>query len=237
MRRKIAYGLVLLTLAGCSASTAAQGPAPAPTAVVKRAPVVMILGDSYTAGTRGESGEQTYAGDLARKLGWQVIIGGHRGTGFLARGTVNKNFSRLFTDQFAWRPEPDLVMIVGGHNDATRQNPLAGLNEAVTQLLTSVQDRWPTTRTVLVGPMWGGEPTTRAYLVRDVMKQSADQLKVPFVDPLAERWITGDVSDGTGNADLYIRDDETHPNEAGNAYFADKMVAALSRLGLTDPTK
>ncbi|WP_344832412.1 SGNH/GDSL hydrolase family protein [Actinocorallia longicatena] len=239
MRRKLSYGLAVLLLAGCSASTAAvETPKKVePAQAVVRAPVVMMLGDSYTAGIKGVEPEATYAGDLARKLGWQVIIGGYRGTGFLSRGMIGKNFARLFTDQLSWRPAPDMVMIVGGHNDATRRNPMNGLNEAVYQLLNTVKGRWPTTKIVLVGPMWGGDAPQNAFLVRDVMKSVADQMQVPFVDPLAEQWISGDVSRGTGNADLYIRRDETHPNEAGNAYFADKLVAALSRLGLNQPNK
>lgn len=239
MRRKLTYGLVVLALtAGCSSTpdTTPQSQASAPAAPQpQRAPVVMILGDSYTAGTGGMQPERTYAGDLARKLGWQVIIGGHGGTGFLARGRVGKNFARLFADQFAWRPAPDMMIIAGGHNDATRRNPLNGLSDAVWQLVNGVKERWPGVPVVLVGPMWGGTPTKGALAVRDVMQTAAGQLQVPFIDPLQEQWVTGDVSRGTGNADLYIRRDEVHPNETGNTYFADKMVTALSRLGLDHP--
>lgn len=238
MRSRITYGLALLALAGCSAASTSLSPAPQqPPAVTKPAkpPVVMVLGDSYTAGMKGVPPESTYAAFLAKKLGWQVIIGGYGGTGFLARGKVGKNFAQLFADQLAWRPAPDMVMVVGGHNDATRPNPAAGMNEAVGQLLNGVKQRWPGVPMVLVGPMWGGSPSKGAVVVRDIMATVASQTQVPFVDPLQEEWITGDVSDGTGNADLYIRRDEVHPTEAGNAYFADKLVAALSRLGLDKP--
>lgn len=239
MRRKLTCALMALTLLmGCSASPAAepQGtPSASPTPQKRRAPVVMFLGDSYTAGTGSVQPERTYAGDLARKLGWQAIIGGWPGTGFLARGRVGKNFARLFADQFAWRPAPDMMIIAGGHNDATRRYPLNGLSDAVWQLISGVKERWPGVPIVLVGPMWGGTPTKQALAVRDVMRSVAEQLQVPFIDPLEEKWITGDVSKGTGNADLYIRRDKVHPNETGNAYFADKMLAALTRLGMHEP--
>ncbi|WP_106397328.1 SGNH/GDSL hydrolase family protein [Actinocorallia populi] len=239
MRRKLTCGLTALALlTGCSASPAAgpeSPPATSSTPQTQRAPVVMFLGDSYTAGTGKVSPERTYAGDLARKLGWQAIIGGWPGTGFLARGRVGKDFTRLFADQLAWRPAPDLVIVAGGHNDANRKHPLNGLNDAVWQLVNGIKERWPGVPLVLVGPMWGGTPTKPALAVRDVMRTVAGQLQVPFVDPLAEKWITGDVSRGTGNADLYIRRDEVHPNETGNAYFADKMLAALTRLGMDKP--
>ncbi|GAA2721114.1 SGNH/GDSL hydrolase family protein [Actinocorallia aurantiaca] len=239
MRRKLTYGLMALALiTGCSASPAVEpqgAPSTSATPQIRRAPVVMFLGDSYTAGTGGMPPERTYAGDLSRKLGWQGIIGGHPGTGFLARGRVGKNFARLFADQFAWRPAPDMMIIAGGHNDATRRNPMNGLNDAVWQLVNGVKERWPGVPVVLVGPMWGGTPTKQGLAVRDVMRTVAGQLQVPFVDPLEEKWIMGDVRRGTGNADLYIRRDGVHPNETGNAYFADKMLAALTRLGLDRP--
>ena len=135
MRRLISYAALVATLAlsGCAAAasqspkgqlrTTAQGssdaevtetPEPARSAA---APVVMVLGDSYTAGIDGVPPESTYVAEAARKLGWQIIIAGYRGTGFVAKGHIGKAFSTLFDAELSWRPAPDMVMVSGGHND------------------------------------------------------------------------------------------------------------------------
>jgi lysophospholipase L1-like esterase len=239
VRRKISYGLAVLALAGCSTS-ASKDPntevaaTPAATQPVK-APVVMMLGDSYTAGIPGVPPESTYAGAIARKLGWQVIIAGHAGTGFVSKGSIGMNFGQLYNEQLSWRPAPDMVIVVGGHNDANQKKPLRGLSEAATKLLVDIQTRWPGVPLVLVGPMWGGDPIPKALLVRDALAQVAATQKVPFIDPLREMWITGDRTKHTGNANLYIRRDKTHPNAAGNSYFADRLILSLKPLGLDKP--
>src|SRR5262245_38208305 len=122
MRRRVtscvAAVLTLFAAAGCggggTADTARAAAPPRP-AQPPRAPVVMFLGDSYTTGRLGEIPERTYAAQTARALGWQVIIGGYRGTGFVARGHVGKAFGALFDEQLAWRPAPDLLIVSGGH--------------------------------------------------------------------------------------------------------------------------
>jgi lysophospholipase L1-like esterase len=251
MRRLVSYALAaVLTLSGCTAS-ASQSPKAEPrrtagTAAAagtgmqgekpgrpEKAPVVMVLGDSYTAGIDATLPEDTYAAETARRLGWQIIIAGYRGTGFIAPGRIGKSFSMLYEEELAWRPAPDMVMVVGGHND-WRQDPLLVAAYA-RELLTKIRARWPDTTVVLTGPMWGGDPPPAGLRVRDALKGVASELGLTFIDPLGERWITGNIHRKSGNARLYIRGDGVHPNPAGNRYFADRLVADLRRLGLDQP--
>ena len=58
---------------------------------------------------------------------------------------------------------------------------------------------------------------------------------MPFIDPLHERWITGNRRKGTGNAAEYILSDDTHPNAEGARYIADQFVEDLRRLKLVRP--
>ncbi|MBC6460361.1 SGNH/GDSL hydrolase family protein [Actinomadura sp. HBU206391] len=251
MRRLVPYALAaVLTMSGCTA-VASQSPQRAGKATRatgdkalggKRsaggergatAPVVMILGDSYTAGIPGTPPTATYAADVARTLGWQIIIAGYRGTGFVAPGRIGKTFPMLFDEELAWRPAPDMVIVAGGHNDWPHDPQL--VTASARQLLTKIRQQWPSTRLLLTGPMWGGDPRREALRVRDALKGVASELQVPFIDPLQEKWITGNVRRRTGTARTYIRRDGVHPNAAGNRYFADRFVTDLRRLGLDEP--
>jgi lysophospholipase L1-like esterase len=193
----------------------------------------MFLGDSYTTGKFGQIPEQTYAADTARSLGWQVIIGGYRGTGFVAKGHIGKSFATLFEEQLAWRPAPDLIIIAGGHND--RLHAPVAVADAARRLITGIQQRWPRTHVLLVGPMWGGDPKPDVVATADTLGGVAQERRVPYVDPLRERWITGDRRKGTGNAPRYILPDATHPSAEGAHFLAQRLVADLRALKLTKP--
>lgn len=236
----LAWALVVLTfLSGCGSPAESKANADAPTKAAgkatarAKAPVVMVLGDSYSAGFRGVPAEQTYVADAARRLRWQVIIAGHERTGFVAPGRINKTFGVLFDEELAWRPVPDMIVVSGGHNDWP--HAFEQVKNAARQLLTKIKKRWPATTVVLMGPLWGGDPPPSGLQVRDALADAAGELRVPFIDPLAEQWITGDIRSGIGNAPVYIRDDGTHPTPVGNRYFADRFIAGLHKLGLTHP--
>ncbi|MDL4772792.1 SGNH/GDSL hydrolase family protein [Actinomadura xylanilytica] len=226
---------VLLVLALCVASAAPirGGHSTALAEPVRRAPVVFALGDSYTMGIRGITPERAYAAEAARTLGWQIVLAGHAGTGFVGTGLTRKTFGTLFNEQLAWRPAPDMVLISGGHNDVWYPPELVA--QRARELLNTARHRWPGAQLLLIGPMWGGDPGPKALRVRDVLREAASGLGVPFIDPLAERWITGSVRRQTGNAARFIRADGTHPNPAGNLFIAGRLVSDLRTLGLTRP--
>lgn len=218
-------------LTGCSANWAAG---PQAEGRARRPPVVAFLGDSYTAGIGNTTKDQTYAAFTAQKLGWQVIVAGQAGTGLLAPGHDDNTFGRLYEKQLAWRPAPDMVVVAGGHNDWPYPPQLE--QTAAAKLLGELRQRWPSTHLVVVGPMWGsGDPRTEALAIRDALQSASSEASVPFIDPLAEQWITGSRSSGTGNAPSYILGDDTHPNAAGHRYFADRLAADLRKLGLAEP--
>ncbi|HEU5160555.1 MAG TPA: SGNH/GDSL hydrolase family protein [Streptosporangiaceae bacterium] len=237
IRRLTAAVLVLGACAsGCggTAQGTAVPPGPAATATPLRAPIVMFLGDSYTTGGTKTRPERAYAADAARELGWQVIIGGLGGTGFVAPGATHEPFDALFERQLAWRPEPDMIIVAGGHNDRTYAP--ARVAAAAEALLAKIRQLWPDSRVLLVGPMWGnGAPDPAVLEIRDALGVVARTLKIPFIDPLGGRWITGDRAGHVGNAVRYIEPDGVHPNAEGHRYLATRLVGELRRLGLTEP--
>ena len=218
-------------LTGCSANKAVEAGADGSSRHVS---VVAFLGDSYTAGIGDTTRDQTYASMTARTLGWQVIVAGQAGTGLLAPGHDGNTFGQLYDQQLAWRPAPDMAVIVGGHNDWPYPPSLE--QTSATRLVDQMRQRWPRTHLLMVGPMWGSaEPRTEVLDIRDALKAAAKQEHMPFIDPLAEHWVTGSRDSGTGNAPRYILNDNTHPTPTGHAYFAARLVADLRKLGLTNP--
>ncbi|TDC84151.1 SGNH/GDSL hydrolase family protein [Actinomadura sp. 7K507] len=198
--------------------------------------VVMFLGDSYTVGDGRVQPEATYASATARLLGWQVVVGGRAGSGFVVRGRGQQAFLALFESQLGWRPAPDMLIVSGGHNDW--QIPPQQVAAAAHVLLERVRQRWPGTHIVLMGPIWGtGTPPQGAIAVRDALKNLTGQLGVPFVDPIGERWVTGNPLTGVGNAPQYIKKDRTHPNPVGHRYVATRLAGDLKRMGIAQPAR
>lgn len=229
--------LAVTGLSGCGGTDSAKRtPSPPPASASARPPVVIFLGDSYTTGGANVPPEQTYAADTARMFGWQVIIGGRGGTGFVAPGKAKEPFHVLFERQLAWRPAPDLVIVSGGHNDW--RYPPPKITAAAKSLLTKVTTTWPSTPVVMLGPIWGsGQPRPSVLSIRDNLQTIATELKIPFIDPIAEQWITGSQRSRTGNAAKYILRDQTHPTLEGHHYLATRLAAHLKRLGLTRPAR
>ncbi|MQA98636.1 MAG: SGNH/GDSL hydrolase family protein [Streptosporangiales bacterium] len=223
--------IMMVGLAGCLSP---QEQAEPPKSQERRTPVVMFLGDSYSVGVKPVTASTSYAAETARILRWQVIIGGEGGTGLVSPGRHGNTFSLLFDEHLSWRPTPDMVIISGGHNDFPYPPSLVGM--ATRQLIQKVAARWPTVKIVLIGPIWGGDPIPEMLPIRDAMQAVAQELRVPFVDPLAEQWFTGKKAKNTGNASRFILKDGVHPTELGHRYMADRLASDLRKLGLADPT-
>ncbi|MFI0355855.1 SGNH/GDSL hydrolase family protein [Actinomadura sp. 9N407] len=239
---RLAWAVLAVVLVSCvGVATAVQldkfgkgRPAAGPRAEPeKRAPVVFVLGDSYTVGIRGLPPERAYAAETARALGWQIVVAGQARTGFANTIGTTASFASLFGAQLAWRPEPDMVLISGGHNDV--RMPPGVITEKASALLETVRSRWPRTQVVLMGPMWGGDPGPKALMVRDALRGVASSRRIPFIDPLAGRWITGNPRKGTGNAARLIRQDGTHPNPQGNRHIAERLAGDLRAMKLDKP--
>jgi len=216
-----------LALTGCAAGTSTARSRP--TAPPPR-PSVYFLGDSYTVGVNGTPASRTYASVLARWQGWRTAIAGYPFAGFVHRDKHGRDYAGLFRRELAHRPSPRMLVIAGAHND--RREPAKRIVRKASALLTGVHRYWPRTRLVVVGPMWGGDPTPGGLRVRTAVRAAAHARHVPFVDPLGERWITGDRRAGTGNAPTYVLPDQTHPTVAGHRYIAGRLRADLSRRGL-----
>ncbi|GAA0394332.1 hypothetical protein Acor_66200 [Acrocarpospora corrugata] len=202
---------------GC-ASAVGETAIPAPPLVPFRTPVVMFVGDSFVVGSGPVDTWDAYPAETARALGWQLITAGGRGAGFVAKGKVDRTFGQSFTRELSWRPEPDLVVLAGGHNDRKQASKVRA---AAIRLVHRVKARWPKARVVLVGPIWLKKPPKAAVKVRNAVAKAAWLTGVPFADPLTQKWTKGD-----------LLPDGTHPTLTGHRRLAQWLVAILRSRGM-----
>ncbi|NUT38823.1 MAG: SGNH/GDSL hydrolase family protein [Thermoactinospora sp.] len=201
-------------ISGCTYAIGESAADPVPTPVMqKAAPVMMVVGDSFTVGSGPVPAWGSYASETARLLRWQPVLAGAGGTGYVNRGRVGRNFQESFEAELAWRPAPDLVILSGGHND--RRWATLKVRQAASSLLWAVRGRWPETRIVMVGPLWMGKPPPKAFAVRDALAEVAEREGVHFVDPMRRRW--------TG----HVLPDGVHPTAAGHRELARWLAQEL----------
>lgn len=199
---------------------------------------VVILGDSFAQGTGAYPGSATGTfvnfGQIAAEIiGYRdVHVVGVGGTGYLNTGLAGayvKFRDRLATDVFPTRPA--LVIVAGGINDDAF-SPSAIRAEA-DLLFAAIHAGLPVAQIVVVGP-WSssGNPPAARLLNRDAIKTAALAAGLPFIDPIADYWVTGTGHVGDeqhdGNADTWIGPDGTHPTVIGYARLGALLGTALA---------
>jgi lysophospholipase L1-like esterase len=195
------------------------------------APEAAILGDSYTSGANASTPGRGYAERLARAMNWSPVdIRGLPGAGY-ARPSV-KGRHLLGVAKRVVRRRPGVVVVVMGHND-WRVAPDRVERDA-RQTLALLRRRLPGSRIVVVGPIWqSGDPAPRVVATRDAIRLATRRVgRLSWIDPLAERWFTGDKRRHTGNAARYISADDNHPNDAGHAHIAKMLLRDLVARGI-----
>ena len=77
---------------------------------------MLIFGDSWTYGSAANAPELGYAYVLGGTLGWETIVNGVRGSGYLKPGLDGGTFGERIA---ALDPalDPDLVIVQGSIND------------------------------------------------------------------------------------------------------------------------
>lgn len=182
---------------------------------------VAFIGDSWTAGYAADP-QKGYATLTAAAMGWTPKIYGASGSGYIRDGG-----SGAFPAYVGTLPASDtvkLVVLQGGLNDTYVQH--SEERTAATDTITAVREKFPNADLVLVGPASPSGPSTPGYQdVDGTLRSIARTLDAGYVSPHTEKWLTAD------NIDQYI--DHTkgdHPNNAGHAYYAEKLATALRAL-------
>ncbi|MFD3717288.1 SGNH/GDSL hydrolase family protein [Streptomyces sp. NPDC058674] len=209
---------------------------------------LMVLGDSLPDGSSMSTGggHGTWFGRTARHLGcddgWEQ---GRGGTGYVTAGAFATLINRVPLDVVA--PGPDRLIIWAGYNDSATDQ--TALGTAAAALYAAVQAGLPNCQTTVIG-CWSptGSPGTSLTNTDVTLRLAAAAAGFPFISPITGAvyngagtlvathgpWITGTgrvgATTGSGNADGYIGTDAVHPTDAGHAYVARRITAALREL-------
>lgn len=183
---------------------------------------IAVISDSYTTGSaEGGEGPKAWtvrAWQLLSGQGVQVVadVAAEGWAGYGARGNHGNAFQGL-TEQ-AVHPDDELVVFFGSRNDqGIEPMVLAGMARDTFEFARRTA---PAAQLLVIGPAWPTFDVPYPVVqVRDTLKTEADAVGAVFVDPIAEGWFVG-------RPDL-IGADGVHPNDAGHAYLADKIVPLI----------
>lgn len=188
-------------------------------------PRVLIFGDSWVYGSAATVPTLGFAYRLGENLGWDAIVDGVRGSGYLKPGIDGGSYPERVA---ALDPalDPDLIILEGSIND--RRLYPEGYTDAVTGVWDELEALYPDAAIVILGPapqVLPVEPAT-ARIDRDLAALAGTR-GWWYISPIADGWITEanylDVIDTglIGN---------NHPSTDGHAYLAERVAEALDAM-------
>lgn len=217
------------------ATVAGDGADRSPAAIVAPEPLILgddtrmlVFGDSWTYGSAATVRTDGYAFVTGRLLGWDTVVDGVRGSGYLKPGIDGPAFGERIAALDA-DISPDLIVVQGSINDRRRHTPLY-LGE-VRHAWDALAARFPDAAIVILGPapqVLPVEPATAA-IDADLATLAADRAWW-YISPLAEEWITDENYLDVIDVSDIGRD---HPSTQGHAYLAERLAAALRSMQAT----
>lgn len=209
---------------------------PAPTAIamtqqlkirLPAEPVVLIVGDSYTAGVGADQPDQGWAHLVAGSLGYPTNIDGAGGTGFAWGGGPQDNQSREYEVRLRKIAEdprfvPNVLILQGGQNDALITS-LDEIQSATARAIEAARRFWPGVQVVVLGPSAPQPLAEELQGANSAVRAGAAAAGVPFIDAYEAGWFTGANSPG-------FDFDGAHPNTTGHAHLAEKFLASWATL-------
>ncbi|WP_313356055.1 SGNH/GDSL hydrolase family protein [Microbacterium sp.] len=186
-------------------------------------PEVLVFGDSWTYGSAATVPTDGYAYRLARLIPGDTVVRGVRGSGYQRPGLDGPDFLTRVSELESWI-DPDLIILQGSIND--RLSDTAAYPAAVNAVWDAMVARYPGVPIVILGPAPHELPVgaSTARIDRDLADLAAAR-GWWYISPVQEDWITEAnylqlIDVGAGRR---------HPSDAGHAYLAEKVSAALER--------
>ena len=202
---------------------------------------VLIHGDSMVANVvdSGDRDATLYPAQgylLADLLGQaDTWASGTGGAGWLAPAVHNQSWfnDRVAVDVVA--NAPDVIIELGGTNDAAVSPSEAIERAAVQAWLDTVIAAKPETIIFMSGPIASGQPAAIHTTIMNAKLAAAASYprNIGFIDNLTDSWIFGTGRQGTatsdGNRDWVIGTDNAHPTMEGHRYIASRVARGVAR--------
>lgn len=180
--------------------------------------IVGFVGDSYMQQNSSE-----IAGTVADLLGWEAVVDGDGGSGYLSAPTFRTRLPGILATN------PDALVICGGINDST-----SGLDVELSAYFDAIVAARPDMPVFVCGP-WAPSDVSRSSQTSKfgLIKTAAEAHGFVFLDNFTTPWITGTGTEaapaGDGNADIMTATDGTHVNSTGRIYLATRLAEAINR--------
>ena len=188
-------------------------------------PKVLVFGDSWTYGSAATIPTLGYAYILGEAEGWQTVVDGVRGSGYLKRGIDGGSYVERIA-QLDPALEPDLVIVEGSIND--RRLYPTGYRDAVTATWDALAALYPEASFVIMGPAPQVLPVEKATARIDAdLAELAQARSWWYVSPIGEAWITPSNYASVIDSSDIGRD---HPSTGGHAYLAGRLADALDAM-------
>lgn len=179
-------------------------------------PLAVFVGDSYTAGSREDSGDPArYPALLAERLPIRSAVSAFGGNGYTLAD--EHNFTKLVA---AVPADARAVVIFGSLNDQDGYDVTA---EGVRSAFAALRERAPGATVIVVGPpspelARGASVPSTLIAARDAVRDVAAENGFQFVD--AVEWFAD-------RPDL-IGADGIHPNDTGHQFLADQIGGLIA---------
>lgn len=202
-----------------SAQPTSTASAPIAASHGRPAPVALIIGDSYSAGVGATTPDRGWSSILDRELEWDTTVLSAPGGGYAKPGTNGQTLEQMLADTDLTELRPDVVIIQSGYND-TSVRP-EETRAAIRAMRTTLTERLPGVPVVVVGQFWPGEPTAASRAAAEIIQASwAGREDTLVLDPISDGWSSFDTID------------DRHPDDAGHALIAQKIIDAMRTAGL-----
>lgn len=184
---------------------------------------VLFLGDSYTEGYGTTNmAKDNFARTLARTRGWDAVVDGIGGTGFINGGPAGARDYRSRIENLSVERalNPALVVIEGGLNDW--ESTTKALWEAVEGTVKLARLKWPEAQIVVIGPTAGSPENQSLTEGVGAVRNGANLAGVPFID--VSKLVT------PVNDKALAFEDGYHLNTQGHAAMAALIDAEMAKL-------
>jgi lysophospholipase L1-like esterase len=186
-----------------------------------RRPLLLVVGASFSEGVGASRPAQGWPYLLAQKLGWDVVVRGVPGAGYVRVGKGGGGpVARELAGIDLARLNPAVVIVQAGHNDIGE--PLGLVSQNVAGVVERIQQRAPNAKIALITVFTRRRPVAQAAPTDQAIVDSARRADpdVTILDPMTQRWTFPVVAD------------HFHPSQAGHSWIANRVMQLLGAVGV-----